>query len=130
MLIKDVQNFPVVTLSYAAEDQISVDETIEMYELLLQKQKVFVFLSSGVMLQEKNDHEERKKVASWVKANRERLSTYVKALVHIEPDESLRLEAQKFAQNFIKFSGYPMFIVENQKQADKLIQSVLKQKSD
>ena len=128
MLIKNIENFPIVGLSYRAEDQVSVDETIETYEELLDKQQAFVFLSEGSMNQENNNHEERKKVASWVKQNRERLAHYVKALVHIEPEENLRLEAQKFANNFIKFSGYPMFIVESQAKADQLIDSVLKQR--
>ncbi len=128
MLIKNIENFPIVDLSYRTEDQVGVDETIAMYEVLLDKQQPFVFLSEGKMDQENNDHEARKKVAIWVKQNRERLTHYVKALVHIEPEESLRLEAQKFANNFIKFSGYPMFIVESQAKADLLIDSVLKQK--
>lgn len=54
------------------------------------------------------------------------LAQYVKALIHIEPDANIRLEAQKFANNFIKFAGYPMFIVDNQQQAQQLIDSILK----
>ncbi|MFW1967232.1 hypothetical protein ACG95P_09195 [Acinetobacter guillouiae] len=50
----------------------------------------------------------------------------MKALIHIEPDENIRLETQKFANNFIKFTGYPMFIVDNQQQAQKVIDAVLK----
>ena len=125
LLIKDLHNFPVITISHQPEEQVSVDKTIQVYETLLAKQEAFVFISNGSISQEKTDHEARKIVASWVKNNRERLSKYVKALVHIETDENLRLEAQKFANNFIKFSGYPMFIVESQSEADQVIQSVL-----
>lgn len=91
MLIKDLHNFPIITVSHQPEEQVSVDETIQVYETLLAKQEVFVFITSGLISQEKKDHEARKIVASWVKNNRERLSKYVKALVHIKTDEKLRL---------------------------------------
>ncbi len=126
MLIQDLQNFPIISVSYQHTEYVSVDETIAVYESLLEKQQPFVFVSQEGMSRDKSDHEERKRVASWVKTNRERLAKYVKALIHIEPEESLRLEAQKFANNFIKFSGYPMYIVENRDKADQVIQAVLK----
>ncbi|MFW2103084.1 hypothetical protein [Acinetobacter guillouiae] len=126
MFIQNLENFPIVRISYQAEDAVSVDETIAIYESLLSRKETFVFISEGAFPEQKNDHEERKQVATWVKAKREILSQYVKALIHIEPDENIRLETQKFANNFIKFTGYPMFIVDNQQQAQKVIDAVLK----
>ena len=126
MIIQNLENFPIVRISYQAEDAVSVDETIAIYEALLSRKETFVFISEGAFSEQKNDHEERKQVAAWVKAKREILSQYVKALIHIEPDENIRLETQKFANNFIKFTGYPMFIVDNQQQAQKVIDAVLK----
>lgn len=126
MFIQNLENFPIVRISYQAEDAVSVDETIAIYETLLSRKETFVFISEGAFPEQKNDHEERKRVAAWVKAKREILTQYVKALIHIEPDENTRLETQKFANNFIKFTGYPMFIVDNQQQAQKVIDAVLK----
>ncbi len=126
MFIQNLENFPIVRISYQAEDAVSVDETIAIYESLLSRKETFVFISEGAFPEQKNDHEERKQVAAWVKAKREILTQYVKALIHIEPDENIRLETHKFANNFIKFTGYPMFIVDNQQQAQKVIDAVLK----
>lgn len=126
MFIQNLENFPIVRISYQAEDAVSVDETIAIYETLLSRKETFVFISEGAFPEQKNDHEERKRVAAWVKAKREILTQYVKALIHIEPDENTRLKTQKFANNFIKFTGYPMFIVDNQQQAQKVIDAVLK----
>ena len=126
MFIQNLENFPIVRISYQAEDAVSVNETIVIYESLLSRKETFVFISEGAFPEQKNDHEEHKQVAAWVKAKRESLTQYVKALIHIEPDENIRLETQKFANNFIKFTGYPMFIVDNQQQAQKVIDAVLK----
>lgn len=126
MYIKETQNFPVVKISYQLEDALSFEANIAAYEALLAHEKTFVFISEGPFPQQQASHEERKKVAAWVKQKRQTLTTFVKALIHVEPDEQIRLSAQKFANNFIKFSGYPMFVVANQAQAQQLIQAVLK----
>lgn len=126
MFIQNLDNFPVIGVSFQTEDAVPVSETIALYESLLSRKETFVFLSQGAFPEQKADHEERKQVAAWVKAKREVLAQYVKAFIHIEPDADIRLETQKFANNFVKFSGYPMFIVDDQQQAQKLIDAVLK----
>jgi hypothetical protein len=126
MFIQNQDSFPVIRISFQAEDAVPIGETIAIYESLLSRKQSFVFLSEGAFPSQKTDHEERKQVAAWVKAKREILAQYVKAFIHIEPDADIRLETQKFANNFVKFSGYPMFIVDNQQQAQKLIDAVLK----
>lgn len=132
MYIKNVENFPIVSISHDMKDAVSVEETLKIYEILLNKQQYFVFKSDQTFPKfddPKESHEDRKKIAAWVKENRDRLSMWVKGIVHIEPNQELRLEAQKFAQNFIKFSGYPMFVVENEHQSAQLIESILKKAS-
>ena len=126
MFIQNLASFPIVHISYNTEDAVPVHETIAIYESLLNRQETFIFMSEGDFFSQQSDHEERKQVAAWVKQKREILAQYVKALIHIEPDANIRLEAQKFANNFIKFAGYPMFIVDNQQQAQQLIDSILK----
>lgn len=126
MFIKETDQFPVIRVSYQPQDSIPVKDNLEIYESLLDKEQNFVFVSQGPFPEAEPNHEERKMVAAWVKQKREILTQYVKALVHIEPNEQIRLAEQKFANNFIKFSGYPMFIVENEEQADQIINSVLK----
>lgn len=126
MFIQNLDNFPVIEISFQAEDAVTVSETIALYESLLSRKETFVFLSEGAFPTQNADHEERKQVAAWVKAKRDVLAQYVKAFIHIEPNADIRLEIQKFADNFVKFSGYPMFIVDDQQQAQKLIDTVLK----
>ncbi|WP_336034946.1 hypothetical protein [Acinetobacter bereziniae] len=128
MFIQNLENFPIIPVSFRPDDAVSVSETIAIYESLLSRKETFVFLSEGAFPAQKADHEARKQVAAWVKSKREILAQYVKAFIHIEPDADIRLETQKFANNFIKFSGYPMFIVDNHQQANKIIDAVLRRK--
>ena len=130
MFIQNLENFPVVSVSFKEEDIVPVSETIAIYESLLSREMDFVFLSEDSQPpsqpQVKDNHEERKQVAAWVKAHRDLLAKYVKAFIQIEPNEEIRLQTQKFANNFVKFSGYPMFVVDDLEQAQKVIDSVLK----
>ncbi|MFW1802277.1 hypothetical protein ACG9YX_19905 [Acinetobacter nematophilus] len=126
MFIQNLENFPIIPISFQPADAVSVTETIAIYESLLSRKEIFVFLSKGAFPEQQTDHEARKQVAAWVKSKREILAQYVKAFIHIEPDANIRLETQKFANNFIKFSGYPMFVVDNQQQANKIIDAVLR----
>ena len=130
MFIQNLENFPVVSVSFKEEDSVPVSETIAIYESLLSREMDFVFLSEDSQPpsqpQVKDNHEERKQVAAWVKAHRDLLAKYVKAFIQIEPNEEIRLQTQKFANNFVKFSGYPMFVVDDLEQAQKVIDSVLK----
>lgn len=126
MFIQNLENFPIIPISFQPADAVSVTETIAIYESLLNRKEIFVFLSEGAFSEPQADHEARKQVAAWVKSKREILAQYVKAFIHIEPDANIRLETQKFANNFIKFSGYPMFVVDNQQQANKIIDAVLR----
>lgn len=125
MFIRHIENFPIVQISYLAEDAVFVDETLEIFTHLLDKQQKFVFVSRGAFPEQKEQHEDRKKVANWVKQNRDILAKYVKALIHVEPDENIRLVEQKYANNYVRFTGYPMFIVENDGQAEQLIEKFL-----
>ncbi|MCX5469245.1 hypothetical protein [Acinetobacter nematophilus] len=126
MFIQNLENFPIIPISFQPADAVSVTETIAIYESLLNRKEIFVFLSEGAFSEPQADHEARKQVAAWVKSKREILAQYVKAFIHIEPDANIRLETQKFANNFIKFSGYPMFVVDNQQQANKIIDALLR----
>lgn len=126
MFIQDIENFPVVKISYQSSDQISLEENIARFEALLDRQQAFVLLGEGPAPEQQASHEERKFVAAWVKQKRSNLAEFVKALVHIETDEQSRLLMQKFANNYVKFAGYPMFVVTSQQQAQQIIRSVLK----
>lgn len=126
MFIKDTENFPVVKVSYASEDDMTIEQNIANFEALLDQKKQFVFVGEGPMPEQNASHEERKLVAAWVKQKRNTLTELVKALIHIEPDEQTRLLTQKFANNYIKFTGYPMFVVADQDQAQQVIRAVLK----
>lgn len=126
MFIQDTENFPVVKISYQSTDAISVEENIARFEALLDREQPFVLVGEGPTPEQQGSHEELKFVAAWVKQKRSDLAEFVKALVHIEADEQSRLIMQKFANNYVKFAGYPMFVVTSQQQAQQVIRSVLK----
>ncbi len=125
MYIRDTSTFPVVHLSYKAEDKTSLDELFEKFESLLSKNQKFVFVSEGPFAEEDNDHEARKRVGAWVKANRATLSRLIVGLVHTETDEKRRVEAEQFAKIFQQFSGYPMYLVLNKTESDATIKRLL-----
>ncbi|AOA57691.1 hypothetical protein [Acinetobacter larvae] len=125
MYISETQNFPIVKVGFQEQDVLPFDENIAYFEALLARQSPFVLLSEGPFPEQQQSHEERKQIAAWVKQKRELLSEYIKAHIHIEADEQVRLASQKMANNYVKFSGYPMFIVADHVQAQKMIDSLL-----
>ena len=48
MFIRHIENFPIVQISYLVEDAVSVDETLEIFTHLLDKQQKFVFRGSTI----------------------------------------------------------------------------------
>ncbi len=69
MYIKNIETFPIITLSYKSKDQQSLDELFETFTALLAKNEKFVFISEGAFdeAEQNNDHESRKRIAGWVK---------------------------------------------------------------
>lgn len=127
MFITNTNHFPIVNISYQAEYKQSLDELFEKFNTLLEYKRKFVFISEGPMneAESENDHESRKKVSLWVKNNRHILSEFVLALIHIEPDADQRAKLEQFSAVYAQFSGYPLYIVSSQEQADKLTHQLL-----
>ncbi|WP_026040233.1 MULTISPECIES: hypothetical protein [Acinetobacter] len=127
MYIKNIETFPIITLSYKSKDQQSLDELFESFTALLAKNEKFVFISEGAFdeAEQNNDHESRKRIAAWVKAKRETLSRFVLGLVHIEPDLEQRTKAEQFAKVYLQFSGYPMYVVSSKEESDQLVYQLL-----
>ncbi|WP_032861947.1 hypothetical protein [Acinetobacter colistiniresistens] len=127
MYIKNIETFPIITLSYKSKDQQSLDELFETFTALLAKNEKFVFISEGAFdeAEQNNDHESRKRIAGWVKAKRETLSRFVLGLVHIEPDLAQRTKAEQFSKVYLQFSGYPMYVVSSKEESDQLVYQLL-----
>ena len=127
MYIQSIEKFPIVTLSYKAQDQQSLDELFDSFNALLARNQKFVFISEGAFdeTEQNNDHESRKQIAAWVKAKRETLSDLILGLVHTESDREQRAKAEQFAKVYLQFSGYPMYVVSSKEESDQLVQKLL-----
>ena len=123
MYIHRVENFPVVEIDCSRS--MSVDESLAVFSELLLRKQPFVFIGSGSFQDEQNSHEDRKKVALWVKAHKAELTAFVQAMIYIQPDKAIQAVLRQFAENYEKFSGYPMIMVENAEQANQTVQSLL-----
>ncbi|MFW1967231.1 hypothetical protein ACG95P_09190 [Acinetobacter guillouiae] len=69
MFIQNLENFPIVRISYQAEDAVSVDETITIYESLLSRKETFVFISEGAFPEQKMIMKNASKLQHGLKQN-------------------------------------------------------------
>jgi len=127
MYITDKTEFPIITISYKSTDKQSVEDVLAKFDALLAKRQKFLFISEGSFDETENeqDYESRKKIVTWVKANRQTLSKYILALIHLEQDSEQRVKMEHFSKMYITFSGYPMHIVSHQNELDRLVTQLL-----
>ncbi|WCM25982.1 hypothetical protein NDN01_18420 [Sphingomonas sp. QA11] len=115
MLIED-DDFPMVRLHYNRSGPGGLDEGFTAFEAQLNRARPFVLIGHGAGAQAQ-DHEERKRVALWMKRHREPLRQFVLALVYVEPQAANRFVARSGAETYAKFWGYPMLVTASDEDA-------------
>ncbi|MEA1672868.1 hypothetical protein [Nitrospirillum sp. BR 11163] len=129
----NVAEFPIVRLSYDQEAAQTEDDAFAAFESLLDRETPFVIIGQGAAADDA-DHEDdpaqRKKMALWSKKNRQRLSTFVKAMVYVEPSATKRLAMKAFQVVSEKFWGYPMLVVASDAEALDKARELLRCPSD
>ncbi|WP_455813620.1 hypothetical protein [Pseudomonas graminis] len=118
MLI-DASQFPLVWIQFDAPDRDPDAPLFSGFEALLARQQAFVILNDEGLPQGRREQpaEEMKQITRWMKAYKNELQAFVKAAIHIEPDESKRLAATHFTLFYEKFWGYPMLLTASREEA-------------
>ncbi len=111
----DAARFPIVYMHHDRPEEPGVD-SFTVFEQLLDREMPFVLIGYPEA-EHSEDHNQRKQVVLWMKANRKRLQRLVFGMVQVEPSLAKRLVAKGFAVAFRKFWSYPLIIAESDQQA-------------
>jgi hypothetical protein len=123
-LLIEAEAFPIVRIRYDQEGPSGQDNNLALFEALLDREQPFVLIGNGEHLQQES-HEERKRIALWMKRNRVRLNRLVRAMVYVEPNTVKRLAARPATFVFEKFWGFPMLVSESDRDATAIAESLL-----
>ncbi|AOJ65196.1 cobalamin adenosyltransferase [Burkholderia ubonensis] len=103
--------FPFVWLRYSGSTHIDPARLIVELDELLARRERFVLLTDDAPTGDDrgvDDHELRKQLAKWSKANRVQSREWIPAMIAIEPDASRRVALDAFSGAFEKVWGYPL----------------------
>ena len=123
MLI-EAEAFPIVRIRYDRTESAGQNNSLELFEALLDREQPFVLIGNGAQLHEES-HEERKQIALWMKRNRARINRLVKAMVYVDPNTEQHLAARPAAFVFEKFWGFPLLVSKSDHEAMGIAESLL-----
>lgn len=122
----DSTHFPLVRLDHAPENADSTETVLADMSALLAREQPFVYIASGGFDQGEPDIDERRLVASWMKANKPAIVKLIKAHLHITANDEEQRNAEAFSRFFENFWGYPMLIVGNTAEAEAKASELLR----
>ncbi|MBN3841655.1 MULTISPECIES: ATP--cob(I)alamin adenosyltransferase [Burkholderia] len=120
--------FPFVWLRYSGSTHTDPARLIAELDALLARREPFVLLTDDAPSGDDrgaDDHELRKQLAKWSKANRAQSREWIPAMIAIEPDASRRVALNAFSGAFEKVWGYPLSATENRDDALALARRLL-----
>lgn len=123
----NASEYPIVRMVADPALNQPVDDVMASFSELLARGQPFVFIGEGEPGddQEKDNVEDRRKITRWMKANKTELRRLVKGHVQITPQATRRAAMEAFSVVFVKFWGYPMYIVASDVEARAKAQSLL-----
>lgn len=121
----DASCFPMVRLDYDAVPDRDTDTVLADMDALLARATPFVYIASGGFGEREANIDERRKVASWMKANKPAITAFIKANIHIAGNADEHAKALEFSRYFENFWGYPMVIVANTSEAEAKAEELL-----
>ncbi|WJV52361.1 hypothetical protein PCO85_14070 [Prodigiosinella aquatilis] len=123
----DATQFPFVWMQIAAFGRDPDVSPFTELEALLARKEVFVFLNDEGIAHDKHAHspEEMKQTTRWMKAHKSELQAFVKASIHIEPNNAKRIAAKPFSIVYEKFWGYPLIMTSSKEEALVIAQKLL-----
>ncbi|MDE1996589.1 MAG: hypothetical protein KGI75_29090, partial [Rhizobiaceae bacterium] len=122
-VLHDVARFPIVIFrSELAQGGFAAAWMREM-DALLEGGQPFVIISDAPSRTE--DHEDFRARGVWLKANKDKLAIYCKALIHIEPDAERREALSAMVVGFARAFGVAQLVAGDEATAEHLATSVL-----
>ncbi|HBO6774561.1 hypothetical protein FA454_32650 [Pseudomonas aeruginosa] len=120
----DTTEYPIVRMENARARP--VEEVLECISELLARGRPFVFVSQDAPDDDAEEHiDTRRKIASWMKANRTEIRRLIKGHLQIVSEPDQRDGMQAFSVVFARFWGYPMFVVASVEAARAKAESLL-----
>ncbi|MDR0245475.1 MAG: ATP--cob(I)alamin adenosyltransferase [Burkholderia sp.] len=120
--------FPFVWLRYRGSTHLEPTRLIAELDALLARGERFVLLTDDAPSGDDRgdtDHEMRKQLAKWSKANRAQSREWIPAMIAIEPDATRRVALDAFSGAFEKVWGYPLNAAATRDDALALAQRLL-----
>ncbi|OMG71085.1 ATP--cob(I)alamin adenosyltransferase [Burkholderia ubonensis] len=120
--------FPFVWLRYSGSTHTDPARLIVELDALLARRERFVLLTDDAPTGDDrgaDDHELRKQLAKWSKANRVQSREWIPAMIAIEPDASRRVALDAFSGTFEKVWGYPLNAAASRDEALALARRLL-----
>ncbi|KVA42440.1 hypothetical protein [Burkholderia cepacia] len=120
--------FPFVWLRYTGSTHTDPASLIAELDALLARRELFVLLTDDAPSGDDrgaDDHELRKQLAKWSKANRAQSREWIPAMIAIEPDAARRVALDAFSGAFEKVWGYPLNAAATRDDALALAQRLL-----
>ncbi|KFG96911.1 ATP:cob(I)alamin adenosyltransferase [Burkholderia paludis] len=120
--------FPFVWLRYSGAAPTNPACLLAELDALLARRERFVLLTDDAPSGDDrgaDDHELRKQLAKWSKANRAQSREWIPAMIAIEPDASRRVALDAFSDAFEKVWGYPLNAAADRDDALALAQRLL-----
>ncbi|ENA3445638.1 hypothetical protein ABGN35_000992 [Yersinia enterocolitica] len=126
----DATQFPFVWMQIAAPGNDPDVSPFKEFEALLARKEVFVFLNDEGVAHGKHEHspEEMKQTTRWMKAHKSELRSFVKASIHIEPNNAKRIAAKPFSIVYEKFWGYPLIMTPSKEEALAIAHKLLSER--
>ncbi|MDR6497417.1 hypothetical protein J2785_000559 [Burkholderia ambifaria] len=120
--------FPFVWLRYSGSTHTDPARLLAELDALLARRERFVLLTDDAPSGDDRgagDHEMRKQLAKWSKANRVQSREWIPAMIAIEPDAARRVALDAFSGAFEKVWGYPLNAAATRDDALALAQRLL-----
>lgn len=120
--------FPLVWLRYARSPSSEPAHLLAELDALFARRERFVLLTDDAPSgddHDAQDHEMRKQLAKWSKANRTRSREWIPAMIAVEPDAQRRAALDAFSGAFEKVWGYPLNAAATRDEALALARQLL-----
>ncbi|AYZ63767.1 ATP--cob(I)alamin adenosyltransferase [Burkholderia multivorans] len=120
--------FPFVWLRYSGSTHTDPARLLAELDALLARRERFVLLTDDAPSGDDRgagDHELRKQLAKWSKANRAQSREWIPAMIAIEPDAPRRVALDAFSGTFEKVWGYPLNAAASRDEALALARRLL-----
>lgn len=124
-----IQDFPIVKLQFGAhQSEAEEAETFATFEGLLDRQAPFVIIGMADVA-DADDHThdpaQRKRIVLWIKRNKARLKSYVKAMIYVEPSLLKRTAIKAMQPVSEKLWRYPSLTAASEEEAREEAQRLL-----